>query len=117
MDISVTNLPAGDYLFRSYHLDSFTGSALGFAQGSSPTSPNTIEAHLSGSIRDSVQPTALGAAGLNTTFLEDSAIPTIGFPFSHDGTSTLVISLSSTQANGTNRFLLLNGFELFRANP
>ena len=53
LDIGITDLPAGNYIFRSYHLDTFTGSGLGFAQGSSTTTPNTIEARIGGVLQGS----------------------------------------------------------------
>ncbi|MCH7229008.1 hypothetical protein [Haloferula sp. A504] len=117
INLEITGLPAGDYVFRSYHLDPFTGSALGFAQGLTTTTPNTIEARTGGVMRGSVQPTALGSAGLNTTFINDSQVPTLIFPFTHDGSSPLVVELRSTKSNGSENFLLLNGFELFEAAP
>ena len=117
LDIGISNLPAGDYVFRSFHLDTYTGADLGFAQGSSSTTPNTIEARIGGILKDSVQPTALGSAGLNTTFINDSQVPSLVFPFTHDGSSPLVIALSSTETNGGNSYLLLNGFELLEPTP
>jgi len=111
--IRIGSLPAGSYLFRSFHLDPFTGAAFGFAQGSSPTTRNTIEARIGGTLMDSVQPTCLGAPRLNTTFINDNQIPALDFTFSHDGSPTPTIDLEATQANGADRFLLLNGFELF----
>lgn len=117
IDIEITDLAAGDYLFRSWHLDTITGTALGFAQGNSTTTPNTIEARIGGVLQDSVQPTALGSAGLNTTFINDSQIPSIEFSFTHDGNSPLTIELRSTQSNGSENFLLLNGFKLYQSAP
>lgn len=117
IDLTITGLPAGDHFFRSYHLDPFTGSGLGFAQGSSSTTPNTIEARLGGVVKASVQPTALGPAGLNTTFIADGQIPALGFAFTHDGSSPLVIQLRSTLSNGADSFLLLNGFEIHEHTP
>ncbi|BDS07741.1 hypothetical protein NT6N_27810 [Oceaniferula spumae] len=117
INIQITNLPAGDYTFRSYHLEPITSNVLGFAQGVNNTTPNTIEARIGGVVQESVQPTALGAAGLNTTFINNSQIPTITFELAHDGTGPLTIELRSTQSNGTDNFLLLNGFELFQAAP
>lgn len=117
IDLEITNLAAGDYVFRSYHLDPITGSALGFAQGLNTTTPNTIEARIGGELKASVQATALGSAGLNTTFINDSQIPTLGFAFSHDGNSPLVIELRSTQSNGSENLLLMNGFEILQAIP
>jgi hypothetical protein len=117
IDIEITNLSAGDYLFRSWHLDAITGTALGFAQGGSTTTPNTIEARIGGVLKDSVQPTALGSAGLNTNFIKDSQIPSIEFSFTHDGNSPLTIELRSTQSNGSANFLLLNGFKLYHLAP
>ncbi|MGB6220209.1 thrombospondin type 3 repeat-containing protein [Haloferula sp.] len=117
MDISISNLPAGDYFFRSWHLDTFTGSGLGFAQGTTPSSKNMIEARHGGVLKASVQPTALSSAGLNTTFIEDSQIPTLSFVVSHDGNSPLLIRLTSTDSGGADNYLLCNGFELFKFNP
>lgn len=117
IDLEITGLAAGDYVFRSYHLDTITGSALGFAQGTTTTTPNTIEARIGGTLKASVQPTALGSAGLGTTFINDSQIPTLAFAFSHDGVGPLMIELRSTQSTGSENFLLMNGFELLQANP
>lgn len=117
IDIRISGLAAGDYRFRSWHLDPLTGSALGFAQGLSTTARNLIEAQAGGLTRDAVEPTALGSAGLNSTFISDSQIPTIEFPLRHDGASPLVIRLRAIDSNGSERFLLLNGFELSRENP
>ncbi len=117
IDIAITGLPAGDHYFRSFHLDTFTGSGLGFAQGSSATTPNTIEARLGGVVKASVQPAALGPNGLNTTFIADSQIPTLGFAFTHDGSSPLLIQLRSTLSNGADSFLLLNGFDILEFTP
>jgi hypothetical protein len=116
LDITVTHLPAGNYVFRSCHLDTITGNALGFAQGSSTTTPNTIEARIAGVLQGSVQPTALGSAGLNTTFINDSQIPTMSFALTHDGLTPLTIKLTATETNGGSSFLLLNGFELFQTS-
>jgi hypothetical protein len=117
IDISITGLAAGNYIFRSHHLDTFTSANLGFAQGATTTTPNTIEARLGGVAQDSVQATALGSSGLNTTFISDAQIPTLLFPFTHDGSSPLTIELRSTISNGTDNFLLLNGFEILEENP
>ena len=117
INIQVTGLAAGNYRFRSWHLDTFTGSALGFAQGSSTTVPNLIEAQVGGLIRDAVEPTALGSVGLNTTFINNSQIPTLDFPISHDGGAPLTIRLRAIDTNGSERFLLLNGFDLSLQNP
>jgi hypothetical protein len=117
LDIGITGLPAGNYIFRSHHLDTFTSANLGFAQGATATTPNTIEARIGGVVKDSVQATALGSSGLNTTFINDAQIPTLLFPFTHNGNSPLVIELRSTFSNGADNFLLLNGFEILQANP
>jgi len=117
IDIRIAGLPAGDYLFRSWHLDPFTGSALGFAQGTANNVPNLIEARFAGVTRDAVEPTALGTAGLDTTFITDSQIPTLEFLFTHDGASPTTFQLRAIDSNGTDRFLLLNGFQLYRVNP
>ncbi|MEX1048442.1 MAG: hypothetical protein WED15_02860 [Akkermansiaceae bacterium] len=117
IDLTITGLPAGNYVFRSHHLDTQTTGQLGFAQGATTTTPNTIEARIGGVTKASVQPTALGSSGLNTTFISDAQIPTLLFPFAHDGNSPLVIQLRSTVPNATDNFLLLNGFEILQANP
>jgi hypothetical protein len=118
IDITVSGLPAGDYVFRSFHLDPFTGAGLGFAQGATSTTPNTIEARIGGTTMASVQPTALGSSGLDTTFIDNSQVPTLIFPFTHDGSGPVTIELHATESNGSDSFLLLNGFEIFTAkNP
>jgi acetyl esterase/lipase len=117
IDIQISGLAAGNYRFRSWHLDTLTGSTLGFAQGSSASTPNLIEAQVGGLTRAAVEPTALGAAGLNTTFINNSQIPTIQFPLSHDGTSPLTVRLRAIDSNNGERFLLLNGFDLSLENP
>ncbi len=117
IDIQITGLAAGEYRFRSWHLDTFTGSNMGFAQGTNATTPNLIEAQVGGLTRAAVEPTALGSFGLNTAFINNSQIPTLDFPISHDGSSPLTIRLRAIDTNGTERFLLLNGFELSEENP
>lgn len=117
IDISITNLAAGEYVFRSWHLDTFTGATHGFAQGVNNTTPNTIEARVGGALMGSVQGTSLGSAGLNTTYISDPQIPRLSFAFSHDGSSPLTISLRSLASNGTDNFLLLNGFSIHAATP
>ncbi len=116
LEITFTDLPAGNYLFKSFHLSPFNLTNLGFAQGATPTTQNTIEARIGASLLDSVQPTALGSSGLNTTFINNSHIPTIAFPVSHDGLAPLTITLTSTENNGTASFLFLNGFQLFQTS-
>ncbi|MDF1711628.1 MAG: hypothetical protein P1U90_05280 [Akkermansiaceae bacterium] len=113
LEITFNNLAAGTYLWTSYHLDPITGANLGFAGGTSPTSPNTIEARLSGDLNGSITPTSLGAAGLGTTSIADTDIPALAFAFTHDGSNPVTIELSATEANGADRFLLLNGFEIY----
>jgi hypothetical protein len=117
IDITITGLAAGNYFFRSHHLDTFTSANLGFAQGASPSTPNTIQARLGAVTMATVQPTALGSSGLNTTFISDAQIPTLLFPFTYDGSSPLVIQLRSTVPNATDNFLLLNGFEILGEAP
>lgn len=117
IDIGINGLAAGDYVFRSYHLDTFNGSGLGFAQGLTTTTPNHIEARIGGITKASVQPTALSPSGLNTTFINNGQIPTLEFSFSHNGASPLTIELRSTLSNGTDSFLLLNGFEIYESAP
>jgi len=117
MDIQITGLAAGEYRFRSWHLDPLTGSTLGFAQGTTTNAPNLIESQVGGLTRAAVEPTTLGSAGLNTTFINNSQIPTLDFPISHDGGSPLTIRLRAIDTNGSERFLLLNGFELSEENP
>jgi acetyl esterase/lipase len=117
IDISITGLAAGGYRFRSWHLDTFTGSALGFAQGSGSTTPNLLEARINGLVRGAVQPTALGSAGLNTTFINNAQIPALDFTFIHDGGPTLTLKLRALRPNASENFLPLNGFELLQENP
>ena len=117
IDIKITGLAAGEYRFQSWHLDTLTSSALGFALGTTTTTRNLIEAQVGGLTRAGVEPTALGSAGLNTTFLNNSQIPTLDFPIDHDGSSPLTIRLRAIDSNGTDRFLLLNGFAIYPKNP
>jgi hypothetical protein len=117
IDVDIANLAAGNYVFRSFHLDSLTSSTLGFAQGSTATTSNTIEARIGGVLQDSIRPTALGSAGLNTTVINDSQIPRLEFEVNHSGNSPLKIELRSTRGNGSDNFLLMNGFALYPKTP
>jgi hypothetical protein len=117
INITISNLTAGDYTFRSYHLETLTAANLGFAQGSSSSTSNLIHAHIGGVLQATTQPTALGPAGLGTNFISDADIPTLSFPFYADGTNAIHINLSSAFTNGADRFILLNGFEVLRAMP
>lgn len=113
LEITFENLEAGTYLWTSYHLDSITGANLGFASGTSPTTKNTIEARMAGDLKGSTTPTSLGTAGLGTTSIADTDIPALAFAFTHDGSGPLTIELSATETDGVDRFLLLNGFEIY----
>ncbi|GEM_PF-3033509 len=113
INLTLTNLPAGAYIFRSFHLEPYKNSGFSFAQGSTTVSANTIEAHIGGVTKGSVQPTALGSNGLNTTFINDLQIPTMFFSFIHDGSGPLTIELHALDSNGADTFLFLNGFEIF----
>lgn len=117
INIAVSNLAAGTYLFRSYHLDTFNSVNLGYAQGNSSTNRNTLRAHVGGSLQAMTQPTALGTPGLATNFISDSDIPTLSFAFAADGTNVATINLSTLYTNGVDRFILLNGFELYTTAP
>lgn len=117
INIGISNLSAGAYLFRSYHLDTFNSGNLGFAQGSSPTNQNTLRAHIGGVLQGMIQPTALGASGLATNFISNADIPTLSFAFNADGANPVNINLSTAYANGADRFILLNGFEIFSTTP
>ncbi|NWK57597.1 hypothetical protein HW115_18405 [Verrucomicrobiaceae bacterium N1E253] len=115
--VTMANLPAGDYFFRSYHLDSYTGAGFAFAQGSSTETPNTISVSKGGATLHSVQPTTLGSDGLNTTFISNAQVPRIGCSFSHDGSGPLVLDFDASLSNGSDQFLFLNGFELYLIKP
>ena len=117
INIAISNLTAGDYTFRSYHLDTLNAANLGFAQGSSSSTRNLISAHIDGVLQATTQPTALGPAGLGTNFISDADIPTLAFPFHADGSNAVHINLSAAYTNGLDRFILLNGFEVLRALP
>lgn len=117
INIGLSNLSAGTYLFRSYHLDTFNSVNLGFAQGSSSITPNTLRAHIAGSLEAIVQPTALGTSGLGTNFISNADIPTLAFLITVDGTNAVTVHLSTMYANGADRFILLNGFEIFSTSP
>jgi hypothetical protein len=110
--ITLEGLPEGTYLWTSYHLDPITGTGLGFASGSSSTTPNTIQARLNDQQVGTTTPTSLGDSGLNTTSIADEEIPTLDFAFTHDGNGPVEIVLSATGALGGDRHLFLNGFEL-----
>jgi hypothetical protein len=117
INLSISNLAAGTYFFRSYHLDTFTNANLGYAQGSNSTTANVVRAHVGGTLEAIVQPTALSPAGLGTNFISDSDIPTLAFPVVADGTNASVVNLSTVYTNGVDRFILLNGFELYSTSP
>lgn len=111
--LTIEDLPAGNYQFISYHLDTFSGTGLGFAQGSSASTPQTLAATIAGEIVASVQPTALSAAGLQTTAISDHQIPTLQFPFTSDGSTAVVIHLHGQLTNpGGDTCIFLNGFEI-----
>ena len=117
ISIAISNLAAGPYLFRSYHLDTFNSGNLGFAQGSSPTNQNTLRAHIGGALQAILQPTAIGGSGLGTNFISNAEIPMLAFAFEADGTSPVTINLSTLYSNGADRFIFINGFEVFAATP
>jgi hypothetical protein len=117
INLSISNLSAGTYFFRSYHLDTFNGVNFGFAQGSSSISQNTLRAHVGGELKAIVQPTALSAPGLNTSFISDPDIPILSFPFAANGSDPVTIQLSTIYTNGVDRFIFLNGFEIFSTAP
>lgn len=117
IDLEFAGLAAGDYIFRSWHLDTLTSGNLGFAQGATTTTPNTIEARIGGDLMGSVQGTSLGISGLGNTSISDAQIPRVEFEFSHDGSSSLVLKLRSTELNGPDNFLLLNGFAIYPKIP
>lgn len=117
INIGISNLVAGTYLFRSYHLDTFVSGNLGYAQGSNSVTPNTLRANLNGALEAIVQPTALGSSGINTNFISDADIPTLSFPFNADGSNVVTVNLSTMYTNGADRFILLNGFEVLSTSP
>ena len=117
INIGISNLAAGTYLFRSWHLDTFNSGNLGYAQGSNATTANVLRAHVNGVLEAIVQPTALGSSGLNTNFISDADIPTLAFPFAADGSNVATINLSTIYTNGVDRFILVNGFEVRSTSP
>lgn len=118
IQIAISNLAAGTYLFRSYHLECFTSAAnLGYAIGASSTTANTLRAQVGGALEAIVQPTSLGAPGLNTTWISDADIPTLSFPLVADGIGQATIVLSTLYTNGVDRFIFVNGFEVFSTAP
>jgi hypothetical protein len=114
INIAISNLAAGAYLFRSYHLDTFNSATLGFAQGTSPTNQNTLRAHIAAALQAVIQPTVIG---LGTNFISNADIPTIAFAFDADGANPVTIHLTTLYANGADRFIFVNGFEIFSTRP
>ncbi len=106
INLGLSNLTAGMYLFRSYHLDPFNSGNLGYAQGSNSTTPNMLRAHVAGTLEAIVQPTALGASGLGTNFISDADIPTLAFAFVADGSNVANINLSAIYTTYVDRFIL-----------
>lgn len=117
INVGISNLSAGTYLFRSYHLDTFNTGNLGYAQGSNSTTANILRAHVNGVLEAIVQPTALGSSGLGTNYISDADIPTLAFPFNADGSNVATINLSTIYTNGVDRFIFLNGFEVLATSP
>ncbi len=117
INIGISNLASGTYLFRSYHLDTFNSSNFGFAQGTSSTTQNTLRAQVGGVLEGIVQPTVLGSVGLATNFISNVDIPTLSFPFVSDGSNAVKIQLSTVYTNGADRYVFMNGFEVFHTTP
>ncbi|MEO5802340.1 MAG: hypothetical protein ABIR24_02335 [Verrucomicrobiota bacterium] len=117
INIGISNLASGTYLFRSYHLEPFNSSNFDFARGSSSITPNTLRANVAGLLEGIVQPTALGSVGLATNFISNTDIPTLAFPINADGSNVVTINLSTIYTNGVDRFIFLNGFEIFSTTP
>jgi len=112
--LRIHGLASGTFVFRSDHLDPFTGAGLAFAEGASPTTQTTIEASMNGALKGSVQPTVLGPAGLNTTFISEANVPAITFAFPAVGGQPVEIVLSGSDLTTSgDRFVFLNGFEIF----
>jgi hypothetical protein len=117
INVGISNLTAGTYWFRSWHLDTFNTSNLGYSQGSSTTTQNTLRAHIGGNLAAITQPNALSTSGLATNFISDADIPTLSFPFTADGSNVVAINLSTIYTNGVDRFIFLNGFEVRSTTP
>ncbi len=117
INLALSNLTSGTYLFRSWHLDTFTSGNLGYAQGINATTPNVLRAQITNSLVGIIQPTALGSSGLGTNWISDTDIPTLSFPFTADGSNTVMINLSTIYTNGVDRFILMNGFEVDATTP
>ncbi|MFC4995683.1 hypothetical protein [Rubritalea tangerina] len=94
LQIEFFGLPAGVYYFRSYHIDSYTGSGFGYAQAMSPELRNTVLARHGAKVLANTQPTCMGVLGLNTTSLNDRQIPMLRFALQHDGDGPLSLQLS-----------------------
>jgi arylsulfatase A-like enzyme len=110
LDLTVSGLPAGEYLFQSFHLDTTTSDP----PACDPASE--IEARIGGKGKRlaKVRPVSLAPVGLHTTFLDDSQVPTLSFAFHSDGTSPIAIRLAARGSDGSASPLILNGFRIFR---
>ena len=115
--VTMKGLPAGDYLFRSWHLEPHTGPGLGFASGSSSTDPQWLAIEWNGKTQSTVATTCLGEEGLDRTAISDMDIPKLEFAFSVDSGKPVEIAWSGCSSSATTNNVFVNGFEIREKAP
>ncbi len=110
--LELSGLAAGEYVFRSTHLEPFTGSNLGFAQGASLTEAQWMYVSWNGTVQSAVACTALSNEGLGRTDLTDADIPRMAFVFTAQEHQPVEITFGGYYSSGGLTHILLNGFEI-----
>lgn len=98
MQLTLTGLAAGDYIFRSYHNENTNVSGFGELQ-------QTITALIGGDVQDST--TAFDFGHLAT--ISESDLRFVEFQITSDGSSAIVIDYTAV-AGGSPAYMFMNGF-------
>jgi len=115
--VTMKGLPAGDYLFRSWHLEPHTGPGLGFASGSSSTDPQWLAIEWNGTTQSTILTTALGEAGLDRTAISNDDIPSLECVLLVEAGKPVKVTWKGFLLSENISYVLINGFEICETNP